>query len=555
MSSPLFAGDAGIATRWLSGSPTVLWIGDSIGTALQRRVFEGLRVTPAGFLVSGGSYSAIGGLTFATLGAGGLGASGLLSESNYSPFGSSEAVFNGVAVPTTGGAAASNSRMFSDATEVLFTAGRTDCAFGDVDWLAGQSGLQLRVVMYRNSVSANGIVRNYVRGSSSSSTFKGHGNWLNLSASSASYLLDAVSFAAPAVGEDIYVELQSFDGAAPTNGSNCVICCAVVATGAGGFTLLPANIDSWDILKWLDTSRISDASPGGVLSLLGITDVVISLGLNNTASQTADQFQTSLEQLVTRLRLAMPAASIVFLPEYDANNPGTSNAPQLAGFADAYYAVQKVTTNSCFLNLYQAAGPWAQNNALGYFSDGVHANDVGAIYFVQTIGSLLQQLIGGLANAAAGRYAVQGDVEDLFGAVNVAQWSSQSNSGTTFNVPRIQRALNYADAAIDDFFRGGPYAVPLCPIASAPTVTRWAAVLAGAWLFQASATVGSDGATASLTIPAGASFSAAVSSSSTPYSSLVTEVYAEMGQVKAGVVEIDSAMAGTGMMGAPAISE
>jgi hypothetical protein len=80
-------------------------------------------------------------------------------------------------------------------------------------------------------------------------------------------------------------------------------------------------------------------------------------------------------------------------------------------------------------------------------------------------------------------------------------------------------------------------------------------VLAGAWLFQASATVGSDGATASLTIPAGASFSAAVSSSSTPYSSLVTEVYAEMGQVKAGVVEIDSAMAGTGMMGAPAISE
>jgi hypothetical protein len=100
--------------------------------------------------------------------------------------------------------------------------------------------------------------------------------------------------------------------------------------------------------------------------------------------------------------------------------------------------------------------------------------------------------------------------------------------------------LNYADAAIDDFFRGGPYAVPLSPVASAPTITYWAAVIAGAWLYQSAAAISSDGASASLTIPAGASFSAAVSSTTSPYATLVTDVFTEMGQVKSGVIQIDS---------------
>jgi hypothetical protein len=553
--SPLFAGDPAIATRWLSGSPTVLWIGDDIGLALQNRLFQGLRVTPAGLLVAGASYAAISSLSFAAVGNGGLGSSGLLSESNYTPFASREAVFSGTTVPTTGAAAAVNSQVFDDGNEPLLIASRTDYTFGETDWLAGQSALQLQAIMYRNAASSNGMVRNYVRGSSSNTTFKGFGSWLNLSASSPSYLKNTIPFTSPASGEDIYLESQTFEGATPTAGSNAVICCAVVSTGQPGFTLLPASVSGWDILKWLNTSVISDNALSGVLSLLGITDIVISLGLNNTSSQTANQFQTSLQQLVTRLRTAVSAASIVFLPEYDANNPGANNAPQLAGFTDAYYAVQQTTANSCFLNLYQAGGPWSQNEALGFFSGGTAPTDAGAVYFVQVIGSLLQQLIGGLIATAAGQYAVQGDIEDLFGTNNVAEWSSQSTSSSTFNVPRIQRALNYADAAIDDFFRGGPYAVPLSPVASAPTVTYWAAVIAGAWLYQSAAAISSDGASASLTIPAGASFSAAVSSTTSPYAALVTNVFAEMGQVKSGVIQIDSPPALAISTTAPAITE
>ena len=442
MSSPLFAGDPAIATRWLSGSPTVLWIGDSIGAALQNRIFEGLRVTPAGLLVAGASLAGFSGLSFAAVGSGGQGASGLLSESNYTPFASSEAVFNGTTVPSTGQPPAIDVRIFSDSNESFLIAGRTSYTFGQVDWLAGQSGLQLQAIMYRNSASSNGMVRNYVRGSSSTATFKGFGSWLNLSASSPSYLKNTIPFTAPASGEYIYLESQTFEGAMPTAGSNVVICCAVVSTGQPGFTLLPANVSGWDILKWLNTSVISDNALAGVLSLLGITDIVISLGLSNPTNQDANQFQTSLQQLVTRLRTAVPTASIVFLPEYDANNPGSNNAPQLAGFTDAYYAVQQTTANSCFLNLYQAGGPWSQNQSLGFFSGGTTPTDAGAIYFVQVIGSLLQQLIGGLTATAAGRYAVQGDIEDLFGTNNVAEWSSQSTSSSTFNVPRIQRALN-----------------------------------------------------------------------------------------------------------------
>ena len=42
-----------------------------------------------------------------------------------------------------------------------------------------------------------------------------------------------------------------------------------------------------DILDWLDTSKISDSALGGVLPLLGLTDIVISLGQNNGAGQTS----------------------------------------------------------------------------------------------------------------------------------------------------------------------------------------------------------------------------------------------------------------------------
>jgi hypothetical protein len=90
------------------------------------------------------------------------------------------------------------------------------------------------------------------------------------------------------------------------------------------------------------------------------------------------------------------------------------------------------------------------------------------------------------AGSASGRYAAQSDIESQFGVNNVAAWSQLDNTQTTANVARIQLALNFADARIISTFAGfGNYATPLAPIGTdVALVTRWAAILAGAWLYQ-----------------------------------------------------------------------
>jgi len=90
------------------------------------------------------------------------------------------------------------------------------------------------------------------------------------------------------------------------------------------------------------------------------------------------------------------------------------------------------------------------------------------------------------AGSASGRYAVQGDVESQFGIDNVRVWSQLDNSQTTADVSRIQQALDFADGRIISTFANfGNYVTPLAPIGTdAALVTRWAAVIAGAWLYQ-----------------------------------------------------------------------
>ena len=90
----------------------------------------------------------------------------------------------------------------------------------------------------------------------------------------------------------------------------------------------------------------------------------------------------------------------------------------------------------------------------------------------------------------AGTFAAQSDVEDQFGRANVAAWSqldnSQSTDGTAVaDEDRILRALQWADAKINHIFCvQGNYAAPLVPQGDdALLLCRWAAVLAGAWLY------------------------------------------------------------------------
>jgi hypothetical protein len=90
------------------------------------------------------------------------------------------------------------------------------------------------------------------------------------------------------------------------------------------------------------------------------------------------------------------------------------------------------------------------------------------------------------AGSAAGRYAVQSDVESQFGIDSVRVWSQLDNSQTTADVSRIQQALDFADGKIISTFANfGNYVTPLAPIGTdIALVTRWAAVIAGAWLYQ-----------------------------------------------------------------------
>ena len=539
MPTPLISGSASIGNRWLNGSATVLWIGDSIGAAFENRVLQILRVVPAGLGIRGGNYSSLGAPAWATTGGGAIGSAGLLTERNYSPFASMEAVFNGGAVPVLGVPAAISSRLTSDSAEPLLQASRTGIVFGGLDWIFG-STLKMRSILYRNANSSNGIVRNYIRGSGSVAVAKGTGAFLNLQSAAPGYLADEFPFAAPSAGEDLNVEAQSFDGATPTNGTNFVLCCTLISTGQPGFTFIPASNGGWDVLRWNDPAFISNAALAGVLPLLGITDVVLSIGNNNPANQTAVQFQVSLLALAARFRMALPTASIAFVPTYDTNNAGS--APHLAGFADAHYAAQRQTDNSCFLNLYKAAGVWSQNNALGLMTDGVHPSETGKVYFLQTLQGLLDALIAGTRTTAAGRYATQIDIEDVFGSANVSAWAALDALGGV-DVPRIQRALDGADAAIDDYFRDGPYASPLLLGASVSTVAHWAATIAGLRLYRSRASVAAGVAaaiTASVSITAGASFSASTSPSADPYSALLVEVKLQMARCKTGAMRIEA---------------
>ncbi|MGD0771118.1 MAG: hypothetical protein ABSB42_23275 [Tepidisphaeraceae bacterium] len=99
------------------------------------------------------------------------------------------------------------------------------------------------------------------------------------------------------------------------------------------------------------------------------------------------------------------------------------------------------------------------------------------------------------AGSAAGRYAAQSDVESQFGIDNVRVWSQLDNTQTSADVSRIQQSLDYADGKIISTFADyGNYVTPLAPMGTdVSLVTRWAAVIAGAWLYQSRGLRDDDG--------------------------------------------------------------
>ena len=82
-------------------------------------------------------------------------------------------------------------------------------------------------------------------------------------------------------------------------------------------------------------------------------------------------------------------------------------------------------------------------------------------------------------------YIIQSDIEDVFGVANVAKWSNLDNTQASADISRITAAINYAQDAINNRFRGSRWSVPLTGDGSTLyQVKNWAATLAGLWLHQ-----------------------------------------------------------------------
>lgn len=84
-------------------------------------------------------------------------------------------------------------------------------------------------------------------------------------------------------------------------------------------------------------------------------------------------------------------------------------------------------------------------------------------------------------------YSTQTDIETIYGETNVALWSNTENEDITDGVPAVVTAaitasIAYADAIINDRFRGRRYTIPFT---STPTVVlNWSATIAGVWLYR-----------------------------------------------------------------------
>ena len=91
-------------------------------------------------------------------------------------------------------------------------------------------------------------------------------------------------------------------------------------------------------------------------------------------------------------------------------------------------------------------------------------------------------------------YISKSDVETVFGISNVATWSNLDNTQAGANEDRIDAAIAYAEAAINDWLRGGRYAVPITgtSVAVPRVVVDWAAKYAGVWLYQSRGQLDTD---------------------------------------------------------------
>jgi phage gp36-like protein len=84
---------------------------------------------------------------------------------------------------------------------------------------------------------------------------------------------------------------------------------------------------------------------------------------------------------------------------------------------------------------------------------------------------------------SSGSYCVRADIEAVFGSTNVERWADLNNDGNATEITaRIVRAIQIAEAEVNDRLRGGPYSLPFSTVPVA--IENLTASLAGVWLYE-----------------------------------------------------------------------
>lgn len=84
-----------------------------------------------------------------------------------------------------------------------------------------------------------------------------------------------------------------------------------------------------------------------------------------------------------------------------------------------------------------------------------------------------------------GAYISQTDLENEFGANNIAEWSNRDSDGTGVNTTVVANAIGYAETYVEDRFRTGPYVIPfVATVGSLYVVKDWCMKIAADKLYR-----------------------------------------------------------------------
>ncbi|KKN74306.1 hypothetical protein LCGC14_0392450 [marine sediment metagenome] len=85
-----------------------------------------------------------------------------------------------------------------------------------------------------------------------------------------------------------------------------------------------------------------------------------------------------------------------------------------------------------------------------------------------------------------GQYAVEKDLTDAYGTINIRDWSNRDNQSTSIDTATVDVAVRRGESEINNQFRRGIYAIPFSfsDTDAQETVKEWNVVLAVWWLFK-----------------------------------------------------------------------